>query len=449
MDYTADDQKNIYGRDPTGTSAADFGDASSQAYHLQNNGYNLGGGFGGQQSALQLAQQRQQQMSLSRGQNENSILNIGGNMNSLYQLSQSQQRGVGLNDVQLDSSNFPSLGSTVNNSGSNSSRGVNSIVGQSSQHQGTLGSYGNAVFSGSGGLTGNDFTIENEDFPALPGSSSSSTINKGNLDPSVSSNNNNSSLGGGRDLGSVGQQSSNSQQQQQQQQQSALPAFGGGAFDSSISPVGGGLLVGNGLTNQSAQSSQQHLPQQTIAVSMDVKFGLMGLLEIIKLPDQDMNALALGTDLTAFGLNLNAADSLFPTFSSPFTDKALTPEPQFQTPSCYMMHPPSLKSEHLSKFQIETLFYMFYSMPRDILQACAAQELYRRDWRFHRDLKIWLKPRTQHELMQSHPSVMFSFFDCQSWETRLFTDARGPSVVASLLSEEEVRVKVPPPAPAP
>jgi CCR4-NOT transcription complex subunit 2 len=162
------------------------------------------------------------------------------------------------------------------------------------------------------------------------------------------------------------------------------------------------------------------------------------------IPPQDLNSLALGTDLTGFGLNLNSADSLFPTFASPFTDQALTPDPQFRTPACYHMHPPSLKGEHLSKFQLETLFYMFYSMPKDILQAFAAQELYRREWRFHGELKVWLKPRAPHELMQSHPSVMFVFFDVAGWETRLFTTARGPGVVQALLSEEEVRVKVAP-----
>jgi CCR4-NOT transcription complex subunit 2 len=151
--------------------------------------------------------------------------------------------------------------------------------------------------------------------------------------------------------------------------------------------------------------------------------------------------LSLGTDLTAFGLNLNASDSLFPTFSSPFTEHVLTPDPQFRTPQCYMMHPPSLKAEHLSKFQIETLFYMFYAMPRDILQVYSAQELYRRDWRFHGELRTWLKPRAPIELMQSHPSVQFLYFDCNTWEARLFTAASSRDNLAiGLLTEDEIRV---------
>ena len=38
---------------------------------------------------------------------------------------------------------------------------------------------------------------------------------------------------------------------------------------------------------------------------------------------------------------------------------------------------------------LETLFYIFYNMPRDTLQAYAATELYNRDWRYHKDLKLW------------------------------------------------------------
>ena len=55
---------------------------------------------------------------------------------------------------------------------------------------------------------------------------------------------------------------------------------------------------------------------------------------------------------------------------------------------CCTRQPPPLKTSHLSKFQLETLFYIFYAMPRDVLQAYAAQELYQRDWQYHRDLKV-------------------------------------------------------------
>jgi CCR4-NOT transcription complex subunit 2 len=108
------------------------------------------------------------------------------------------------------------------------------------------------------------------------------------------------------------------------------------------------------------------------------------------------------------------------------------------------MQPPALKAEHLSKFQLETVFYMFYSMPRDLLQGTAAQELYRRDWRYHAELKLWLKSRAQQELLQGQPTVQFVYFDVNAWEAKLFTTPVRGNLAAGLLSEEELRVKAPP-----
>ncbi|KAI9312173.1 hypothetical protein BX666DRAFT_1989419 [Dichotomocladium elegans] len=41
-------------------------------------------------------------------------------------------------------------------------------------------------------------------------------------------------------------------------------------------------------------------------------------------------------------------------------------------------------------FTEEILFYVFYSMPKDIAQEAAAQELYARNWRYHKELGMWL-----------------------------------------------------------
>ena len=139
-------------------------------------------------------------------------------------------------------------------------------------------------------------------------------------------------------------------------------------------------------------------------------------------------------------------------YSSPFADQPSLTEPQYTTPGCYIMHPPTLKSEHLSKFQVETLFYLFYSMPRDVLQACAAQELYRREWRYHGELKLWFKVRSAHEQIQAHPGVQYVYFDVNAWDAKLFTSNLRGNVAAGFLSEEDVRLKAPtssPGAPVP
>lgn len=139
------------------------------------------------------------------------------------------------------------------------------------------------------------------------------------------------------------------------------------AADSSGSSTTSSIEVPRGVSGSSSGGSTAGS-----LLTKEAKFGLAGLLEVIRVTDKDANQLTLGTDLTTFGLNLNSKETLYPSFSSPFSDTPVVPDPPilFSTPPCYTMHPPSLKAEHLSKFQIETLFYMFYSMPKDILQAC-------------------------------------------------------------------------------
>jgi CCR4-NOT transcription complex subunit 2 len=109
------------------------------------------------------------------------------------------------------------------------------------------------------------------------------------------------------------------------------------------------------------------------------EYGLLGLLRVIRMTDPDLNTLALGSDLTTLGLNLNSSKPLYATFASPWADGPATSEPQFALPSCYFMaQAPPLKHAHLQKFQLETLFHIFYAMPKDLLQAYAAAELYHR-----------------------------------------------------------------------
>jgi hypothetical protein len=67
---------------------------------------------------------------------------------------------------------------------------------------------------------------------------------------------------------------------------------------------------------------------------------------------------------------------LYSTFAYPCIDVPVRREPDYVLPYCYYMQPPALKTSHLAKFQLETLFYIFYNMPKDTLQVYAAKELY-------------------------------------------------------------------------
>jgi CCR4-NOT transcription complex subunit 2 len=172
------------------------------------------------------------------------------------------------------------------------------------------------------------------------------------------------------------------------------------------------------------------------------KFGLLGLLDVIRMTNADLNTLALGSDLTTLGLNLNSADCLYSTFASPWAEAPTMREPQFSLPMCYYMQPPPLKTSHLSKFQLETLFYIFYAMPKDVLQAYSAQELYNRDWQYHQDLKLWFKRGSATDGL-STANNQYIYFDIKSWECRLFSGPHaGTNILAGLLLEDDVRVKL-------
>lgn len=213
------------------------------------------------------------------------------------------------------------------------------------------------------------------------------------------------------------------------------------------------------------------------------QYGLLGMLHTIIRPGGDSKKnLAMGCDLTSLGLNLNSAEPLHPTFASPWSDEQLTKEPQFSLPTCYYNQPPVLKTTHLSKFHLETLFFIFYSMPKDVLQAYAAQELYSREWRYHAELKTWLKRASPADaailagnsstspsgssngasagagngsigsigsamgsssggsLANSSLAPQFLYFDTATWERRVFTGNIN-TISAGLLGEEEIRVK--------
>jgi len=150
------------------------------------------------------------------------------------------------------------------------------------------------------------------------------------------------------------------------------------------------------------------------------KYGLLGLLNVIKMEDKDLNLLALGYDLTTLGLNLNSPEfNLYTTFASPWNDTPTRIQPEFTLPSCYYLEQPLPLNKHWAKFQDETLFYIFYSMPKDICQVLSYKELYRRKWLYHFQLKIWIQRIQGAEISnktQTSERSSFFYFDCQTWK---------------------------------
>lgn len=170
-------------------------------------------------------------------------------------------------------------------------------------------------------------------------------------------------------------------------------------------------------------SRSNHTPDRTPLSQMSAidEFGLPGFLNTISNDNPDVSYLARGQDLTTLGLNLNSAEPLFPTFAGPFADPGSRPmQPDFRLPECYTVDNIHRVREKIPHFSDETLFWIFYTQPRDIVQELAASELTNRNWRFHTDLKMWLtKDITLPEPIQmsvEKEQGSYVFFNQMAWE---------------------------------
>lgn len=197
-----------------------------------------------------------------------------------------------------------------------------------------------------------------------------------------------------------------------------------------MSSTAGGDAAAAAAAAAAANAVSNSRASKTAATASDAeketKYGLLGLLDVIRMTNADLNTLSLGSDLTTLGLNLNSSECLYSTFASPWAEAPTTREPQFSLPLCYYMQPPPLKTSHLTKFQLETLFYVFYAMPKDVLQSYAAQELYNREWQYHPELKLWFKRGSPADGVAVN-SNQFIYFDINSWECRIFFGNNSPN----------------------
>ncbi|CEJ53917.1 Putative NOT2 family protein [Penicillium brasilianum] len=144
---------------------------------------------------------------------------------------------------------------------------------------------------------------------------------------------------------------------------------------------------------QEASAAAQSAEQPPLAQMSELdRFGLSGLLRMIHSESPDVASLAVGQDLMTLGLDLNQPEPLHTSFASPFVSSmsAVPLEQDFSLPSCYNVANIQPLSSRIPGFSDETLFYIFYSMPRDIMQELVAEELMGRKWRYHKLERCWL-----------------------------------------------------------
>lgn len=105
--------------------------------------------------------------------------------------------------------------------------------------------------------------------------------------------------------------------------------------------------------------------------------------------------------------------------------------PEFTLPPAYtIQNVPPLESK-IGSFSDETLFAIFYQCPRDVAQDLAAQELYARDWRWHKKLQQWMMKAKEFGEPQMLPSMKeergyYYFFDANNWRRERVRDLSTP-----------------------
>ncbi|KFD58120.1 hypothetical protein M514_00883 [Trichuris suis] len=267
------------------------------------------------------------------------------------------------------------------------------VGNQQQQQQNLCRAIGNVGRSSAGGSYGShvsakptvtssqpEFQIENEDFPALPGSEEPkplpTTASKSSTTTTVTTE-----TSGTAPANRAGPNSN------------APPPIATGGQQSASS--------GDKGTMEKEKTGIQMLPDGTLvglAPSMlRDHFGMAGMIAFLKSADKDpaMISLLLGHDLTQLGVNLNSAErDLYPSFGGPWFETTVPPnEVMWDVPQEYRV------SEHLvgrlppvklNRYIDDLLFYFFYHFCGETYQMVAAAELYQRDWRYHMEDRVWL-----------------------------------------------------------
>ncbi|KAL9026272.1 MAG: hypothetical protein Q9196_005041 [Gyalolechia fulgens] len=151
------------------------------------------------------------------------------------------------------------------------------------------------------------------------------------------------------------------------------------------------------------------------------RWGLAGLLATIRSDNPDVAGLAIGQDLTQLGLDLNSQEPLWPTWSGPFAEPNSRPlQPDFHLPECYTVDNVHRVRDKIASFSDETLFWIFYTQPRDFMQELAASELTGRNWRYHKELMMWLTKDTAFgepvPLGDGTERGSYIFFNHRTWQ---------------------------------
>lgn len=254
-----------------------------------------------------------------------------------------------------------------------------------------------------------NFELQQEDFPPLP--------HRNNYPETPSSASTTSNMPPVFQTQTLSNGYNSSSQTQHSQSQSPI------SFKNSIDTLSS-LISRHQVSSNNAKTSSginmTNLPSTTITD----QYGLVGLLQMIQQAEKNPDSsILLNFDLTSLGLSMESPNELYPSFVSPFSDhQARVYEIDYQVPIEYQMGmqireklPPIGNFTNLND---DTLFFLFYLFGNDYVQLLAAAELYKRDWRYHKEERLWLtriKNIMPDQKYESYETGVYCVFDVQLW----------------------------------
>ena len=124
------------------------------------------------------------------------------------------------------------------------------------------------------------------------------------------------------------------------------------------------------------------------------KFGMKGYVAEQDSASPAARTLMRGVDLPTLGINMGSQEPLLQTYPGPWASPNAAPlrplDSEYTIPDCYTVKKIAPLSSRITGFVDETLFFIFYTMPRDFIQMQVATELVARKWRYHMREKQWL-----------------------------------------------------------
>ena len=111
------------------------------------------------------------------------------------------------------------------------------------------------------------------------------------------------------------------------------------------------------------------------------EYGVRAILTLQKNLPEDKALLAKGKDLSVLEIKKNNLECISSYFNSSQLELEIDSSelPEYTLPASYYLSKPILKAKMIKTYHIETLFYIFYNMPGELVQSYVADELYKRE----------------------------------------------------------------------